>query len=150
METHSLMVLQARNLKSRLNAILPCLLQFLGVAVNLGGPFVCSCAPPVSASTFLCHSPCPFLPWRPNFPLLRRITSHVGEGLALIYYDLIVTWLIIPAMTPFPNMSMFYPRGLGLQPIFEGISIQPITDPPVREHEMPFKGRVKQHRWVSA
>lgn len=58
-------------------------------------------------------------------PLLRRITSHVGEGLALIYYDLIVTWLIIPAMTPFPNMSMFYPRGLGLQPIFEGISIQP-------------------------
>ena len=57
----------------------------------------------------------------------------LGERLALIFYDLIVTWLIIPAMTPFPNMSMFYPGGLGLQHIFEGISIQPITDPPVRE-----------------
>lgn len=81
---------------------------------------------------------------------LEGLPVMLGEGLALLYYDLIVIWLIIPAMTPFPNMSMFYPRGLGLQHIFQGISIQPITDPPVREQEMPFKGRVKQHRWVSA
>lgn len=69
----------------------------------------------------------------------------LDEGLALLYYNLIVTWLIIPAMTPFPNKSMFCPGGLGLQHIFEGISIQPITDPPVREQEMSLKGRVKEH-----
>ena len=42
------------------------------------GPLCLQLFPSISASIFMCHSPCRFLPWCPNFPFLRRITSHVG------------------------------------------------------------------------